>query len=100
MTTYHIVYWRDIPAQVQVRTAERRGRISRPLSARFQAAIDEAAMRAGLTTSDAYSDQFHTSEPHERDGEPEALAKALVDELETAYSDARLKQLAANGGHE
>ncbi len=102
MSTYQIVYWRDIPSQVQVRTAQggRRGRVSRALSARFQVAIDEAAMRAGLTQADAYTDEWHTSEPHERDGEPEALADSLIAELEAAYPDTRLKQLVANGGRD
>jgi hypothetical protein len=56
MTTYQIIYWRDIPAQVQV--LQERRRISRPLSDRFQVAIDEAAMRDGTFGSDAYLEQW------------------------------------------
>ena len=50
---YQIIYWRDVPAQLKVRAAGAR-RLSRELSDRFQKAIDEAAMRAGLTGTDDY----------------------------------------------
>ena len=39
------VFWRDIPAQILVKSGRVRGKVL--LSHRFQAAIDRAAMRAG-----------------------------------------------------
>ena len=96
VTTYQIVYWRDIPAQVKVRAG--RVRAAKPLSDRFQVAIDEAAMRTGATGTDDYLAEWRTSEPCERDGDPDALASQLVVELEAAYPQARLKALADNGG--
>ena len=46
------IYWRDIPAQV---TAQRgRSREKALLDARFQDAIDRAAIVAGLTDTDSY----------------------------------------------
>jgi hypothetical protein len=51
---YQILYWRDIPAQVRVRSG--RQRVTRPLPARFQEAIDEAAMRGRATSTDEYLD--------------------------------------------
>ena len=98
MTAVQIVYWRDIPAQVKARSG--RVRTSRPLSDRFQEAIDAAAMRAGLTESDVYLAEWRTSEPVERDGEPEAVAAAIVAELEAAYSSERLVALVATGGND
>jgi hypothetical protein len=95
-TTYQIVYWRDIPAQVKVRAG--RARAARPLSDRFQIAIDDAAMRAGASGTDAYLAEWRTSEPIERDGEPDAVALALVAELEATYPPERLRTLASNGG--
>ena len=52
MTTYQIVYWRDIPAQVKVGTGRKRA--ARQMSLRFQEAIDRAAMRSGLLILDDY----------------------------------------------
>lgn len=98
MTSYQIVYWRDIPAQVRVGSG--RSRVSRPLSSRFQEAIDEGAMRAGKSQSDAYLAEWRTSDPVQRDGDPSALADALVAELEADYPSERLGALAAKGGME
>jgi len=95
-TTYQIVYWRDIPAQVKVRAG--RVRAGKPLSDRFQVAIDQAAMRTGASGTDAYLAEWWTSEPRERAGDPNALATQLVAELEAAYPPERLRALANNGG--
>jgi hypothetical protein len=93
-----VVYWRDIPAQVKVRSG--RERLSRPLSDRFQRAVDEAAMRAGKSGTDEYLEQWRTSEAQEREGEPAAAAETLAAELEASYSAERLRALVANGGRE
>jgi len=57
-------------------------------------------MRAGVTESDAYLAEWRTSEPAERDGDPEPVAATIVAELQAAYSPARLKALIASGGRE
>jgi hypothetical protein len=51
-----VISWRDIPAQVVARHGTETVRAELP--ARFLAAIDRAAMRAGLTGSDAYLEQW------------------------------------------
>jgi hypothetical protein len=96
MTRLQIVYWRDIPAQVKAREGSQRA--ARPLSDRFQQAIDEAAMRAGLSGTDDYLAEWRTSDAEERPGDPEALAQAAIEELEAAYPPARLAGLVAHGG--
>ena len=96
VTTYQIVYWRDIPAQVKVRAG--RVRAAKPLSDRFQVAIDQAAMRTGASGTDAYLAEWWASEPCERDGDPDALAAQIVAEIEAAYPPERLTSLADNGG--
>ena len=97
-TSLVIVYWRDIPAQVIAR-AGRRGRASRrALPARFQEAIDRAAMRAGLTGSDAYLEEWRRSEPLAASRDPEAEADALADRLEAEFTDEVLATLIATGG--
>ncbi len=83
MAQYQILFWHDIP--IQVRAGGRRDRVSRELPPRFQAAIDSAAMAAGLTGTDAYLDAFAWSEAQERDGSPEEVATAVVAELDRQY---------------
>ncbi|HMT22163.1 MAG TPA: virulence factor [Promineifilum sp.] len=83
MTRYQIMYWHDIP--VQVRAGGRGNRASVELPRRFQVAVDNAAMAAGLTGTDAYLEGFIWSEPAERDGTPADVAAAVAAELETQY---------------
>lgn len=98
ISSYQIVYWRDIPAQVKVKAG--RNRAARPLSERFQVFIDRAAMRAGLFNTDDYLAEWRTGEAVEREGEPETVAEAVVAELEAAYPDSRLERLVDNFGRE
>lgn len=95
---YQIFYWRDIPAQVRVRGEGKK--VSRPLSHRFQVAIDEAAMQSGATESGAYLEEWRTSEWQPRDGDLEAVAEALVAEIEAQYSGAVVRELIKQGGYE
>lgn len=95
---YQIVYWRDIPAQVKLRAG--RKRLGRPLSDRFQQAIDQAAMRAGVVDSNDYLAEWRTTTWQEREGEAEAVAETLVAEFEAAYPQDRLKLLVSNHGRE
>jgi hypothetical protein len=85
MTTYQIMYWHDIP--VQVRAGGRRDRVSVELPARFQEAVDSAAMAAKLTGTDAYLEGFHWAEAEERDGTPEEVVAAVVAAIEAAYPE-------------
>ena len=91
MTKYQIIYWRDIPAQVKVKLGRNRG--GRPLSDRFPVAIDEAAMRAGLTGSDDYLAQWRNGGWQEREGDLEEIVDSLVAEIEAAYPPERLRTL-------
>ena len=52
MASLIIISWRDIPAQVIVKRGRETAKVQ--LSARFQEAVDRAAMRAGKGSSDAY----------------------------------------------
>ena len=94
-----VVYWRDIPAQVVARTGGgRRGAARRALSARFQEAIDRAAMRAGLAGSDDYLGQWRRGEPIPAGRDPEAEADALARRLEAEFTNEVLDALVAAGG--
>ena len=83
MATYQILYWHDIPLQVRARDAG--GRASAALPDRFQEAIDQAAMAAGLIGSDDYANALRWSEQHERLGTAREVADALAAELDAQY---------------
>jgi len=84
MAQFQILSWHGIPVQVKAKAG--RERVSKPLSGRFQEAIDRAAMVAGLVGSDAYTDGFQWNDPQEREGSPEEVATAVAAELETQYT--------------
>jgi len=94
--TYQIVYWRDIPAQVRLRSG--RERLAKALPDRFQEAIDEAAMRARITNADDYLEEWRSTDWQERPGELESLANELVAEIDASYPVERLETLKQNNG--
>lgn len=98
MAQLTVVYWRDIPAQVIVKAGRRNAKVQ--LSERFEKAIDRAAMRAKLTGTDAYLEQWRRAEPTEVGDDLDAEAAAAARRLETEYDDARLATLVAAGGQE
>ena len=94
------IWWRDIPTQVNAQVG--RTRYQSILARRFQRAVDEAAMAAGLTqASDYVAEWRRTSEPLP-DGSPSAelqtAANAAAAQFEAAYSRDRLTAIAANCG--
>jgi len=96
-TQYQIVYWRDIPAQIKVLLDGRR--VNRQLTVRFQEAIDEAAMRGQATDTDDYLAEWRSSEWQTSEEDAEALADALVAQLEAEYTPERLRELKINKGY-
>lgn len=93
MASYQIMYWHDIP--IQVKAGRGRNRASEALPPRFQIAIDNAAMAAGLTGSDAYIEGFHWSEPQEREGTPQEVVTAVAAELDAQYQTIEWRKTAA-----
>jgi hypothetical protein len=92
-----IVRWRAIPAQVLVRAGRRTAR--RQLGLRFQEAIDRAAMRAGLTGTDAYLEEWRRDPPLPCGDDLEAEAQAAAERLEAAYDTETLRALVGALGH-
>jgi hypothetical protein len=91
-----VISWRDIPAQVVARSG--RTRASFELPARFQIAIDRAAMNAGLFGSDNYLEEWRrTSRPCGEDLEAEATAE--VERLVANHPPEAIDLLVANNGH-
>ena len=92
-----LIYWRDIPAQVIVQRGRKREKAQ--LSARFQEAIDRAAMRAGKGSSDAYLSEWRRiPTTFESDAALRDIAAQEVNRLESEFSDELLLQIIRNHG--
>jgi hypothetical protein len=85
---YQVTYWRDVPSLVVARDGDQV--MKSPLTARFQEAIDEAAMRLGETSSDDYLAGWVRGEWTPLDGDPVEVADVVVAQLEEAWPDERL----------
>jgi len=91
------VFWRDIPAQVMAKQRHQAEKIE--LSERFAVAIDSAAMRAELSGTDAYLEEWRrVSVPCGDDLKAEV--EAAVSRIEQEYGMDRLKKLIRQHGHE
>ena len=91
------IYWRDIPSQVTVQ--EGRKRAKKLLPARYQEAIDRAAMRAKKTDADSYLDDWDRVNS-KADGDLDEILERVVAEIEEKYTDEKLGVLIRNKGVE
>ena len=96
------IWWRDIPTQVNAQSG--RMRYQAVLPRRFQRAVDEAAMAAGLTQASGYVAEWRReSTPLPATATPEefqAAADHAAATFETGYSRERLTAIAANCGYD
>ena len=83
MATYQILYWQEIPSQIQV--WDDFDEIKLELGQKFVARIDQAAQARGLTETDAYLAEWKWSDEEERAGNAKEVAEALKRELEAKY---------------
>ena len=93
--TLTVIWWRDIPAQVNARDGREAHRVV--LDERFQVAIDKAAMKAGKNTADDYIEEWRR-EGRDCGPDLEQEAKSEAESLEAAYPDDVLDRLARAGG--
>jgi Virulence factor len=91
MAALIIISWRDVPAQVIVKRGREVAKV--PLSARFQEAVDRAAMRAGRGSSDAYLEDWQRSAPRPCGDDLQAEAAAAAADIEARYTDDDLERL-------
>lgn len=78
------MYWKHIP---QSFTVEGDGRtIKKQLSQKIQDKIDAYAMAQGLTSTTEYAAQYKRGDWIECDGAPEAVAEALLSQLEAEFA--------------
>jgi hypothetical protein len=99
MAQLQIVYWRDIPASLIVKSG-RRNMAKRELTLRFTEAIDMCAMQTGAAETDDYLAEWRKSEPVEVGDDLEAEADKAAEALEAQYDKARLVALVKSGGKE
>ena len=96
MANLIITYWRDIPSAVSVKIGRKEEK--RMLDNRFMEAIDMAAMRSGATESDAYLADWRRSEPVTVSDDMAAEVEKAKTELESHYTQEKIKALIAAGG--
>ena len=91
MANLILISWRDIPAQVIVKRGREIAKVQ--LSARFQEAVDRAAMRAGKGSSDAYLADWKRSDPRPVGEDLQAEAAAEAARIEANFTDEALEAL-------
>lgn len=91
-----VIYWRDIPAQVNAGSGS--SKFQRILPRRFQRAIDQAAMVAGKTQASQYVGEWRRRVVRGDPGDPEVAALRAAEELEAAFPRERLDAFVATGG--
>lgn len=96
MANLIIISWRDIPAQVVVRKGRETAKVQLP--ARFQEAVDRAAMRAGRGSSDAYLADWKRSPPRPCSDDIQAELAAEAAKIEARYTDEYLERLVKSKG--
>jgi hypothetical protein len=88
VASFQVLFWKHIPSQVMAWEGEVKAK--RMLPDYFQAAIDAFAMKDGSTEMDAYLEGWHRGAVEERDGTPEEVIDALVQELTAANPRSKL----------
>lgn len=92
-----VVYWRDIPSQVNIKRGRVKGKAL--LSARFQEAIDKAAIRAGKAGPDEYIAEWRrVTSDCDCEGDLDEFARQEADALEAAIDPASLDAYVRNKG--
>ena len=85
---YQVMYWKHIPSQVKAWDAN--VEVKRMMPDYFQAAIDAYAMKEGSTDMDSYLDGWKWAGIEERDGEPDEVMTAVIDELTASNPRSKL----------
>ncbi len=95
MATYQILYWQEIPSQVDAREAGKSHK--EMLSQRFQELIDVVATKRNQVESDDYIAGWNKGDKLERPGSAIDVAKAVVAELEAGFDAVRVSALTGQG---
>ena len=88
MTEFQVTRWRELPSMVAARSGDETAKVQ--LAARFQEAIDEAAMRLGDTGATDYLEGWERSPWAEADGSPAEVLDRVAAELDAAWPADRI----------
>jgi len=91
MATYRVVYWQEIPSQVDAK--EGGVKHKQPLSQRFQELINRAAAQRKLDRADDYIKAWARGEPATRPGSAREVAQAVAAEFESQFEAIRASAL-------
>ncbi len=80
-TTYQVLYWQDLPAQIKASDEYTEVKIELPPP--FIERIDAAAQRLGLTAEADYTAQFKWGDEQTRPGDAATVAATIQSELES-----------------
>lgn len=98
MAKVRILYWKEIPAQLQA--SDPSGTVSQPLPDRFQAGIDAVAMFDGSRGTDDYLMAWEWGDEMEVEGTAEEAASWWAKEIENRFPQdfvARIEKLHDSG---
>jgi hypothetical protein len=84
MASFQILFWREIPSLVKAMDST--DEISVRLPQQFADAIDDAAMQAGATDTEAYLAGWHWGPTRERPGTARHVAEAVAADLVASAS--------------
>ena len=76
MAKVRVMYWKEIPAQIQAE--DESGKVSLPLSDRFQQGIDAISMFDGSVGNDEYLESWEWGEYFDVPGAPDFAAKTVA----------------------
>jgi hypothetical protein len=93
MATFQVTYWQEIPSQVDAREGREKPH-KEMLSVRFQELIDIVATARKLGDADAYISGWNKGEKETREGSGQAVAQAVVAEIEGRYDEIKAQALA------
>ena len=88
MAQYQVMFWKHIPSQVKAWEGDVQAKAMLPDY--FQAAIDAFAMKEGSTDADSYLQGWRRGPVETREGTPDHVLKAVIDELTAANPRSRL----------
>ena len=88
MTEFQVTRWRELPSMVTARSGDETAKVQ--LAARFQEAIDEAAMRLGDTGATDYLEGWERSSWTEADGSPAEVLDRVAAELDREWPAERI----------
>ena len=88
MTEFQVTRWRELPSMVAARSGEETAKVQ--LAARFQEAIDEAAMRLGDTGATDYLEGWGRSPWTEADGSPAEVLDRVAADLDREWPAERI----------